>query len=158
MFDYSLKFTTTDVSMVGDYAVLINVKIRDRPSPPYASVTPPLQLKIPVSVRNCSIVPDPATPTNMDVKVGKPLTTKPLTFAVTGQSCGAATVTFVVIKGTTVVSFPILTYEQTTGFIKVINPEAADIGIKTVKFTVSLADVPIPALSYTFNLTISEFK
>jgi hypothetical protein len=157
MFDYSLKFTTTDVSMVGDYVVLVNVKIRDRPSPPYASVTPPLQLRIPVSVRNCSIVPDPATPTNMDVKVGKPLTTKPLKFTVIGQSCGAATVTFVVFKGTSVVSFPILTYEQTTGFIKVINPTAADIGTKTVKFTVSLTDVPITPLSYSFTFTISEF-
>jgi len=158
MFDYSLKFNTTDVSMVGNYSVVVNVKIRDRPSPPYATVIPPLQLKIPVSVRNCSIIPDPTTPTDMNVKVGKQLTTKSLSFKVIGQYCGEATITFEVLNSNSIVSFPILSYEQTAGLVKVTNPSANDIGTKIVKFTARLTDVPIKPLSYSFNLTISEFK
>ena len=55
MFDYSLKFTTSDVAMVGDYTVLVNVLIKDNAFPPYSTVSPPLQLTVPVAVRNCGI-------------------------------------------------------------------------------------------------------
>ena len=77
--------------MVGDYTVKVNIKIKDRPSPPYPSATTPLQLQIPVSVRDCKIT-NPVTLTSMEVKVGSVLTSKPLVFTVSGDLCGAATV------------------------------------------------------------------
>ena len=47
----------------------------------------------------------------MEVKVGSVLTSKPLVFTVTGDLCGAATVSFVVLDGERIVDFPALSYD-----------------------------------------------
>lgn len=156
MFDYSLKFTTTDASLVGDYSVKVNVLIKDTPKPPYSSVTPPLQLTVPVSVRNCSISANPATIANLSVKVTQTFA-MPLTFTAVGQLCGAVTLTRTVLKGTTTVNPAFVTYDQAKGEFKVANPTSTDIATYTIKFTVTLVEVPITPFVYSFPLTISVF-
>ena len=66
MFDMSLNFkTTTDVSLVDDYTVIISVQVMNTPRPPYSDLSQPVVLTIPVSVRNCALAATPSIPVNL---------------------------------------------------------------------------------------------
>lgn len=50
-----------------------------------------------------------------------------------------------------------MSYDQAKGEFKVTNPTSTDIASYTVKFTATLADVPITPYLFSFSLTISAF-
>lgn len=167
MYDYSLRFRTDDPNVAGDYNVVVMVQVIDVPSPPYTDVSPPVRLSIPVAVRDCKIVPNPATMPDIHIYEQRPKQTWPIFFSVTGSLCGNIAFTDKILtKSNTfeTISFQdgtnlLINYDEELGWFSLTNIPSTYVGSYVVRLVLSLPQVPsFPAINYSFNLFVEAAK